>query len=38
MKHIGYTREAVVAPQSLGTVEADAAKIQQKINALRRAR
>lgn len=38
MKHIGYTREAVVAPQPLGTVEADAAKIQEKIEALRRAR
>lgn len=36
MKHIGYTREAVVAPQALGTVEADAAKIQEKIDALRR--
>jgi lysophospholipase L1-like esterase len=38
MKHIGYTREAAVAPQPLGTVEADAAKIQDKIDALRRAK
>jgi lysophospholipase L1-like esterase len=38
MKHIGYTREAVVAPQPLGTVEADAAKLQEKIDNLRRAR
>ncbi len=38
MKHIGYTREAKVEPQPLGTVEADAAKIQDKIDALRRAR
>lgn len=37
MKHVGYTREAVVAPQPLGTVEADAAKTQEKIDALRRA-
>jgi lysophospholipase L1-like esterase len=36
MKHIGYTREARVEPQPLGTVEADAAKIQDKIDALRR--
>ena len=36
MKHIGYTREATVAPQPLGTVEADAAKLQEKIDALRR--
>jgi lysophospholipase L1-like esterase len=36
MKHIGYTREAVVAPQPLGTVEANAAKVQEKIDALRR--
>jgi lysophospholipase L1-like esterase len=36
MKHIGYTREAKVEPQPLGTVEADAAKIQEKIDALRR--
>jgi len=36
MKHIGYTREAKVEPQPLGTVEADVAKIQEKIDALRR--
>ncbi len=36
MKHIGYTREAVVAPQPLGPVEADAARVQEKIDALRR--
>jgi lysophospholipase L1-like esterase len=38
MKHIGYTRETKVEPQPLGTVEVDAAKIQEKIDALRRAR
>jgi lysophospholipase L1-like esterase len=36
--HIGYTREATVSPQPLGTAEADAAKVQEKIDALRRAR
>jgi lysophospholipase L1-like esterase len=36
MKHIGYTREARVEPQPLGTVETDAAKLQEKIDALRR--
>jgi len=36
MKHIGYTREKTVPPQPLGTTEADAARIQEKINALRR--
>jgi hypothetical protein len=36
MKHIGYTREAKVEPQPLGTVKADAAKLQEKIDALRR--
>jgi lysophospholipase L1-like esterase len=36
MKHIGYTREKTVKPEPLGTVEADAAKIQEKIDALRR--
>jgi lysophospholipase L1-like esterase len=36
MKHIGYTREAVVPPQPLGSVEQDAAKIQQEIDSLRR--
>ena len=38
MKHIGYTREAKVEPQPLGSVETDAAKLQEKIDALRRAR
>jgi hypothetical protein len=36
MKHIGYTREKTVKPEPLGTVEADAAKVQEKIDALRR--
>lgn len=36
MKHVGYTREATVAPQPLGTAEADAAKVQAEIDALRR--
>ena len=36
MKHVGYTREKTVAPELLGTAEADAAKIQEKIDALRR--
>ena len=36
MKHIGYTREKVVTPEPLGTVEADAAKVQEKIDVLRR--
>ena len=36
MKHTGYTREKTVKPEPLGTVEADAAKIQEKIDALRR--
>ena len=36
MQHIGYTREKTVAPQPLGSAEADAAKIQEKIDALRR--
>jgi lysophospholipase L1-like esterase len=36
MKHIGYTREATVKPQPLGTAETDAAKRQEKIDALRR--
>lgn len=38
MKHIGYTREKTVAPEPLGTVEADAVKIQEKIDASRRAK
>ncbi|AWM40482.1 GDSL-like Lipase/Acylhydrolase [Gemmata obscuriglobus] len=36
MKHTGYTREATVKPQPLGTAEADAAKLQEQIDALRR--
>jgi lysophospholipase L1-like esterase len=36
MKHVGYTREKTVEPGSLGTVEADVAKLQEQINALRR--
>jgi lysophospholipase L1-like esterase len=36
MKHIGYTREKTVTPGPLGTAEADAAKLQEKIDALRR--
>src|SRR5439155_184108 len=32
------TREATVAPQPLGTVDADSAKIQEKIDALRRSK
>ena len=36
MNHIGYTREKKVDPQPLGTTEEDAAKIQEKIDALRR--
>jgi hypothetical protein len=36
MKHVGYTREATVAPGPLGTAEADAATVQQQIDALRR--
>lgn len=35
MAHVGYTREKVVEPQPLGSVEVDAAKIQAKIDALR---
>jgi lysophospholipase L1-like esterase len=38
MRHIGYTRETTVAAQPLGTVESDAAKIQEKIDSLRRAK
>jgi CubicO group peptidase (beta-lactamase class C family) len=34
MKHIGYTRERVVAPQALGNTESDSAAIQTKIDAL----
>lgn len=36
MKHIGYTREKTVPPGSLGTVESEAARVQEKIDALRR--
>jgi hypothetical protein len=36
MKHIGYTREKTVAPGPLGAVEADAAKLQERIDMLRR--
>jgi lysophospholipase L1-like esterase len=36
VKHVGYTREKTVKPQPLGTAEADAAKLQEKIDALRR--
>jgi GDSL-like Lipase/Acylhydrolase family len=36
MKHVGYTREKTIIPQPLGTAEADAAKFQVKIDALRR--
>ncbi|MBL8864687.1 MAG: SGNH/GDSL hydrolase family protein [Planctomycetia bacterium] len=38
MKHIGYTREATFPPQPLGSAENDAAKIQARIDALRRAK
>jgi lysophospholipase L1-like esterase len=36
MKHVGYTREKTVPPEPLGTAETDAAKLQEKIDALRR--
>jgi lysophospholipase L1-like esterase len=36
MKHIGYSREKTVKPEPLGTAEAEATKIQQRIDALRR--
>lgn len=36
MRHIGYTREKTVPPGPLGTAEADAAALQEKIDALRR--
>jgi lysophospholipase L1-like esterase len=35
MRHVGYTREKTVKPEALGTAEADAAKFQEKIDALR---
>jgi lysophospholipase L1-like esterase len=37
MQHIGYTREKTVTPQPLGDTEAEAARIQKTIDALRRA-
>jgi lysophospholipase L1-like esterase len=36
MRHVGYTREKTVPPVPLGTLEADAARLQEKIDALRR--
>jgi hypothetical protein len=36
MKHIGYTRETVVAPQPLEDTTAQVAKLQAEIDALRR--
>ncbi len=36
MQHVGYTREKTVKPGPLGTAETDAAKLQEKIDALRR--
>lgn len=36
MKHVGYTRGKTVKPEPLGTAEAEAAKVQEKIDALRR--
>lgn len=36
MRHVGYTREKTVPPGPLGTAEADAAALQEKIDALRR--
>lgn len=36
MKHTGYTRETTVKPAPLGFTEADAAKVQEKIDTLRR--
>jgi hypothetical protein len=36
MRHVGYTRERTVRPEPLGTAEADAAALQQRIDALRR--
>jgi hypothetical protein len=32
MKHVGYTREKTVKPEPLGTADADAAKLQEKID------
>lgn len=36
MRHVGYTREATVKPGPLGSAEADAARLQERIDALRR--
>jgi hypothetical protein len=36
MKHIGFTREKTISPEPLGTAETDAAKLQKKIDAIRR--
>jgi pimeloyl-ACP methyl ester carboxylesterase len=36
MRHIGYTRERTVKPEPLGSTEADAAKLQEMIDVLRR--
>jgi lysophospholipase L1-like esterase len=36
MRHVGYTREKTVRPEPLGTAEADAAQLQEKIDVLRR--
>jgi hypothetical protein len=38
MQHIGYTREKTVKPGPLGEAEAEAGKIREKIDALRRVR
>jgi lysophospholipase L1-like esterase len=38
MKHVGYTREKTVEPQPLGNVEAEVARVQERIDALRRAK
>jgi hypothetical protein len=38
MRHVGYTRETTVRPEPLGTAEADAARVQEKIDALRRSK
>jgi lysophospholipase L1-like esterase len=36
MRHVGYTREKTVTPEPLGSAEAEAAKIQETIDAIRR--
>ena len=36
MRHVGYTRETAVKPEPPGTTEDDAAKAQEKVDALRR--